>query len=911
MQLRLQRIMCPLRRCRLTFWALIGLFLLNIVMYVTARRWEKQLAVAQFDKDSSHIDHSLQEVFDHSLSQLRATAAIWEVNPQPSIRDYRAVTRHLVDGPPYVVGLGWASRFDTAALIAWERSASLQFGVPIRAMDGNQRPVDRTKNLFHPIRLVEPIQHHRALLGYDLSSHPDRAKAIEEAARKQKPVATSPILLQSPAKPTMGFLLLYPLLRNGAVDGFLILALRSDFLLTSALGPQPANDLVISIRDVAAGYNLLHRPAAKTQLQYAKTFHFAGRDWQIQIQARDGYIDSRRTFMPEIGFAAGILLVIVMGAQAVSSSRAIITARKQARRRNRKLRRLNRNLRAEVTERAEAEQRLAAYSEQLEQATLLAESSANAKSNFLAMVSHEIRTPMHAIIGMTNILLDSPLNPDQRESAGIVLRSADSLLQIINDILDFSKIEAGKFEFEDVPFDLQQTISEVMDAVSVRASEKGISLMVGYPTDAPVRFLGDGGAVRQILLNLAGNAVKFTERGQIAVDVLVLEEDDSVARMYLSVSDTGVGIPDDRLHRLFHPFQQADSSMRRKFGGTGLGLAISKRLTELLGGVISVDSQLHVGTIFQLDLPLKKDRSTVPSSYCPLDLCSVGVLIAEPNPAVSTILSKQLEGCHISHAQAGDNSSLLASLTAAERPFGIFLIGGDESESWDPAEAVTAIRNRSGVPNPVLIRIAPYAVAGERAAMEEAGFSAYLVMPVFAGVLMNAITQAWAAARLGAVPKPILTRQSLRDDAAKVSLEPLANLCRVLLVEDNAVNQKIGKRLLDKLHCSVDIAANGLAALRQWEPGKYDIVLMDCQMPEMDGFEATAEIRKRELLAGPGIHTRIIAMTANNMQGDREHCLRAGMDDFLPKPVSFAELRNKLDETRQTSPSIDSPVLSR
>ncbi len=556
-----------------------------------------------------------------------------------------------------------------------------------------------------------------------------------------------------------------------------------------------------------------------------------------------------------------------------------------------------------MEERRQAEQRLASYSQQLEQATLLAESSAQAKTNFLATVSHEIRTPMHAIIGMTNILLDSPLNPDQRECAGIVQRSADSLLQIINDILDYSKIEAGKFEVEAVPFDLQQTLSEVMDAVSVRASQKGITLLVGYPSDAPVRFLGDSGAIRQILLNLAGNAVKFTERGQVAVDVLVLEEDEDTARMFISVADTGVGIPEDRLHRLFHPFQQADSSMRRKFGGTGLGLAISKRLTELMGGAITVDSEVNAGTIFQLDLPLKKYKAAISGGYCPLDLRSVQVLVLEPNPAIAAILARQLDGCHIAHRQAYSVAEMQDLLCTENADYRIFLIGGEQSESWDPQQIASGIRQR--IPDPVCLRIAPYAVAGERAAMEEAGYSAYLVMPVFAAVLMNALGQAWAAARQGIVPKPILTRQSLSDDAAQGSqTEPLAALCRVLLVEDNAVNQKIGKRLLEKLNCSVDIAPNGLAAVRQWSAGTYDVILMDCQMPEMDGFEATAEIRAREAAAGDGRRIPIIAMTANNMQGDREQCLESGMDDFLPKPVSFPELREKLEKAiRQNSPN--------
>ncbi|MFN7936032.1 MAG: response regulator [Bryobacteraceae bacterium] len=905
MQLRQQFRRFRALRAQIKLWALAGLLVLNALMYVTARQFEFRLAQGHFDKASEHIEETVMEAFERSGRQLGTLQDYWEVHGQPTREQFRVLTQRMLKICPYYHGIGWISRFELPQRLEWERRASQELGRPVGVIDHNGKPVPHEMRTYYSLQYGEPAEEQHRILGFDLSTDPERRAAVEEAVRLQRLVATAPARRPSRLHGRPVLLALQPLMRAGTVQSLVVVAFDPQRLVDSATRGAVLDGVSVRVADADSGVELTRYDGSReppTPMRRSKSWRFGERNWRLEIQAHEDFLSSRRSWLPVIGFCAGIGLIIAMGLHQWSTAHAITDARRRAKHRNRRLRKLNKELSAEVKERRQAEVRLSDYSQQLEQATLLAESSAQAKTNFLAMVSHEIRTPMHAIIGMTNLLLDSPLNPDQRESAGIVLRSADSLLQIINDILDYSKIEAGKFEVEDVPFDLQQTLSEVMDAVSVRSGQKGISLMVGYPNDAPVRFLGDGGAIRQVLLNLAGNAVKFTEHGQIAVDVLVLEEDEDLARMYISVSDTGIGIPEDRLHRLFHPFQQADSSMRRKFGGTGLGLAISKRLTELMGGTITADSQVGVGTIFQLDLPLKKDQSKQSGDYCPIDLRNVQVLVAEPNPAIAAILGKQLDSCHVLHREIGSMAELMQELRREEADYRIFLIGGDEAEGWDP-NAVTAMIRSQCLPDPsVLIRVAPYPVPGERAAMEEAGFSAYLVMPVFASVLMNALGQAWGAAKDGIIPKPILTRQSMRDVAAMGSVaEPLSSLCHVLLVEDNAVNQKIGQRLLEKLNCKVEIAANGLAAIRKWSTETYDVILMDCQMPEMDGFEATAEIRRREALMNC-LHTPIIAMTANNMQGDREQCLQSGMDDFLPKPVSFNELREKLEKALQGKP---------
>ncbi|MBS1830301.1 MAG: response regulator [Acidobacteria bacterium] len=905
MQLRQQFRRWRVLRAQVKVWALAGLLVLNAAMYVAGRQFEFRLAQGQFDKAAAQIEQTVIQAFERSGRQLATLEDYWKLNGAPSRVQFQILTHRMLQNSSYYHGIGWISRFELPQRRQWETQASQELGRPVDLVDLNGKPVPQEMRTYYPLQYSEPASEQERILGFDLSTDPERRLALEKAVSLRRLVATVPSRRPAVLTGQPALLFLQPLMRNGTPRSLVVVALDPKRLVDSATQGKVLDGVSIVVSDADSQKELTRFNGSQeplTQMRSTRSWRFGERNWRLDIQAHDDFIARRRSWLPIIGFCAGIGLAIAMGLHLWSTAHAIAEARRRAKRHNRRLRKLNKELSAEVQERRQAEVRLSDYSQQLEQATLLAESSAQAKTNFLAMVSHEIRTPMHAIIGMTNLLLDSPLNPDQRESAGIVLRSADSLLQIINDILDYSKIEAGKFEVEDVPFDLQQTLSEVMDAVSVRSGQKGISLMVGYPNDAPVRFLGDGGAIRQVLLNLAGNAVKFTEHGQIAVDVLVLEEDEDLARMYISVSDTGIGIPEDRLHRLFHPFQQADSSMRRKFGGTGLGLAISKRLTELMGGTITADSQVGVGTIFQLDLPLKKDRSAQSGDYCPIDLHNVEVLVAEPNPAIAGILGKQLDSCHVLHREVGSIPEMVEELSREETDYRIFLIGGDDAEGWDPGALTALIRKRQRPAPHVLVRIAPYSIAGERAAMEEAGFSAYLVMPVFASVLMNALGQAWGAAKQGIIPKPILTRQSMRDVAAMGSMaEPLSSLCHVLLVEDNAVNQKIGQRLLEKLNCKVEIAVNGLAAIRKWSTESYDVILMDCQMPEMDGFEATAEIRRRESQLHC-LRTPIIAMTANNMQGDREQCLESGMDDFLPKPVSFNELREKLERALQNRP---------
>ncbi|HZP11268.1 MAG TPA: response regulator [Nevskiaceae bacterium] len=845
---------------------MVLMFALVVSIFMITSSRERAQARTSFENVSEEVDKHLQSEIDRYNVGLSAVAGLFAAQREVTPQEFDPFAGLLLSQLPGLYGVSWRPEISGAERDRFEARMHEQGFPAFRITEiGPDGLVPAARRDRYVVTAYSKYQEDRLeTQGLDALSSPPRRAAIELARETHQPAATSLLALAGEPAGTPGFLAFKPVFERGggSLRGYATVVVVLNRMIDQTLRGLPLDGINLKIIDESA-----HNPellyartpvpadASDDDLRYRAIVNVAQRTWTVETTMPAAYLVSHRSWQAWMVLATGLTLTALLGVLLL-----VIVGRTA------RVEQVVAERTAELTERKE----------QLRRARDEALDAARAKSEFVANMSHEIRTPMNGIIGMTQALADTPLTPRQKEIAGAIRFSADSLLSIVNDILDFSKMEAGMMHMEVIDIDLQRAIERVIEVFTERIQGKGLEVVVSLDPKLPHVLRGDPIRLNQVLTNLVSNAIKFTEHGEIEISARLEEDAERDVVVRFAIRDTGIGIPADAARRLFQPFSQADGSTTRKYGGTGLGLVISKQLVELMGGNIGVNSAPGFGSTFWFTVRLQKAPGAEVAQP-PRTLVGHRALVVDDNETSRHSIAEQLASWGIAAAQAADGEAALAQhadVVARGEPYEIVIID-QQMPGMDGVELARRIRASAGGERPHLLLLQSVRGSNEPATLRAAGIEMLLTKPVGMSDLHDSLTRLIAG-------EPVQGATATAAPSAPPPASVEAGQPRVLVAEDNPINQMVARHQLVRLGIQADFVGNGREAVEAVKHKPYDLVLMDCQMPELDGYGATAQIRRHE---EGSRHTWIVAMTAHAMAGDRERCLAAGMDDYLAKPI--------------------------